>query len=261
MPPRYSITHPTRLYRAENMTNSRSNIIKRMDKHIKMLEEQLCIEKQQRNALAPIAEIPGEILAMIFTLVANDDIPCPSTLLSQIESFDRLSPAIRYNFSAVCQDWRDISMNNPSMWNIITTSRLWWSELVLSRSKASSLSVYAMLVEGRGQSHESAFFVQVIRNHIPRIKELILAIGHDVVIREKAQEILDTLPASLPLLQNLQIDVGFHQGRTSNYPTIPKGCLVDAQLSTLYLKGCDIDWKAPFIVGPLPNAQPGDFNP
>ena len=90
--------------------------------------------RSQRNSLSFIFRLPTDILANIFTHVAQE----------YHEGNDR-RPSFRVprwvNVSYVCRHWREVALNCPTLWSFHFIVSLRWTEELLARSKQASLKI------------------------------------------------------------------------------------------------------------------------
>ncbi|KAI0061035.1 hypothetical protein BV25DRAFT_1790287, partial [Artomyces pyxidatus] len=90
-----------------------------------------------RNTLIPVARVPPELLARIFTLLANEPIPeIPGPWLSTVSG--KLG---WINVSHVCSRWRAVALSSRTLWQVINFSlgSSWMREL-LARSKSAPIA-------------------------------------------------------------------------------------------------------------------------
>ncbi|KAF9530416.1 hypothetical protein CPB83DRAFT_180205 [Crepidotus variabilis] len=126
-----------------------------IDSRISQLEKVLLELKNDRNACAHISRLPSEILAEIFVLAASER--------------HYRGPAHRFNFSFICQEWRNVAISSPAVWSFLADGYSPWSQAILQRSKSSKLRVHVDLSRHNVLSSTSDFLLEVIKKHIPRI--------------------------------------------------------------------------------------------
>ncbi|TFK68837.1 hypothetical protein BDN72DRAFT_878790 [Pluteus cervinus] len=99
---------------------------RRIDDEILQLKRRLHVLCSERNKLASICCLPAEVLSEIF-LYCKDISGLPQIMALTI--------------SWICQHWRHLALNLPSLWNTIDDIDKDWVEYALSRSKNADLNV------------------------------------------------------------------------------------------------------------------------
>ncbi|KAF9529658.1 hypothetical protein CPB83DRAFT_882608 [Crepidotus variabilis] len=213
-----------------------------IDEEVLKHEESIRKLRSLRNTHSPVSKLPREVLGHIFNIAAN---------WPKSNSYTELpySPVKRFNFSFVCQHWRILSVGTPKLWCFITSNYPQnWTRALLERSKMSRLTYHASPSHHHRQSSGAFFVKEVLEGHLHRIQELIF----DSSVGE-AQAFWDSLPSSAPCLRTLKI-------KTFTFPiNFPGNTLRDAQLSTLEVRGCRLDWNSHFLTG-LKHLKIGSVN-
>ncbi|KAF8651441.1 hypothetical protein AX16_004742 [Volvariella volvacea WC 439] len=79
----------------------------KIDEEIIRLESQLLQLRRRRNSLAPINQLPTEILLHIMRNLPPDALPTSAW---------SLTPHVWIQFTHVCHHWRALSLDDPSLW-------------------------------------------------------------------------------------------------------------------------------------------------
>lgn len=162
-------------------------------------ERQRRRESSQPSELAnihpcPIARLPPDILLLIFQIIHAKRV---SGFKYNLRSNRALELPLS-NVSAVCRDWRDFTISNPSLWKNIMLGMYSKSvpnfsqmlDLYLSRSHDSPLSIYFQAIQVNYGNHDtqnaSIHYEKVLvalSRHAPRIRKfcmLYTSLGHMV---------------------------------------------------------------------------------
>lgn len=127
------------------------------------------LRKRKLNQLAPISRLFPEIFSIIFCLVRDETIRPNNSMY--IWHPTKYCIALTH----VCHEWRDIAIDNPSLWKKIYVSvddHLEWVQEMLRRSKQCSLHVLV------SKSHRSAIsesfdpILRGLKNDLHRIFDL-----------------------------------------------------------------------------------------
>ncbi|VDB85905.1 unnamed protein product [Peniophora sp. CBMAI 1063] len=138
-----------------------------LDAEVLELQDVLCIVKERRNELALPSMLPPEIMAYIFSiLVAVDSMVLEKPLL-MFETGSKPTKSLGWvSVSHVCRRWRNICLNQSSLWtHLCTDGRQPW-DVFLERSKVASL-----VIEGCSQFNHGT----TILEHRHRIRKLTLS--------------------------------------------------------------------------------------
>ncbi|KAF9530411.1 hypothetical protein CPB83DRAFT_850875 [Crepidotus variabilis] len=204
-----------------------------IDQQIAQFEKSIQQLKNQRNQNSSITRLPPEILGKIFAEAAYT------------ETGEKLgkapSPAERFNFSFVSQHWRSVAISTPEVWGILPDGYVEWCQIMLGRSKTTDLTVAINLLTP-GSTRET-FVKEVTSYHVHRLQELTIRFSSIAT-----QRILDGFPASAPRLHILRLMFATF-GSMDPGLTLPDHSFSDAHLSTLELKGCNLNWKSPLFTG------------
>ncbi|KAK0238938.1 hypothetical protein EDD85DRAFT_1002232 [Armillaria nabsnona] len=119
----------------DNMAgNAQSSLsFSQIDAEILQHEEAVRQLKSRRNTLAPISQLPPEMLSRIFLFVS-----CPRE-----SSYKSL---LWINVSHVSQHWRDVALGFPALWSSPPFMNPTWAHEMLKRSKMAPLTIVADLI-------------------------------------------------------------------------------------------------------------------
>ncbi|KAH9936665.1 uncharacterized protein B0H18DRAFT_974966 [Fomitopsis serialis] len=160
--------------------------------------------KSRLNRLAPISELPTEILSEVFLYTAAVD---GSDAYYSMWSTETPYDWIRV--SHVCKHWRSVALNCPALWCNLTVMRREWTAEVLARSKKAPLYVtmtspvtgISMLELLRGSLPEdSEETVALVLSHLARMRSLSVTVKRPFTNRT-----LQLLDGPVPLLESLTI--------------------------------------------------------
>ncbi|KAI0310782.1 hypothetical protein OF83DRAFT_1023861, partial [Amylostereum chailletii] len=113
-----------------------------LEDEIQAMKAAMCAVYTYRNALLPIARLPSEVLAIIFSFAVINEPPTwkkTSSLSTSKESLGWIK------VSHVSHDWRQTALECPSLWRTIffqpddKESR--WPLEMLARSKSTLLNI------------------------------------------------------------------------------------------------------------------------
>ncbi|KAF9474931.1 hypothetical protein BDN70DRAFT_814909, partial [Pholiota conissans] len=83
--------------------------------------------KARRNSLAPVSRLPAEILGIIFSLVQTREV--------NPNGKREGTPLQWLNVTYVCQYWRNVALDFPSLWVDLPVQSRRMVKLLLERSK------------------------------------------------------------------------------------------------------------------------------
>ncbi|KAI0042137.1 hypothetical protein FA95DRAFT_1564619 [Auriscalpium vulgare] len=126
------------------------------------------------NALTPVARLPSEILARIFSMVALDE-----PIVTHSRDYQNLEPGGPTSSAAkrmgwikvthVCHYWREVALAHPALWERVSFSiGPEWTEELLARSKGAPI-----IVDLRGAQPDSDHsWYDHLCNHLGHMKAL-----------------------------------------------------------------------------------------
>src|SRR5882762_3057906 len=151
------------------MSSSSNTLIhetrQKIDEDLERLQVSVLSLKARRNALAPIARLPPEALALIFSFVsATPDDYSIGTFVSRVRKLSWLK------VTHVCHQWREVALAYPRLWGHISFSSITCTSEMLARSKMAPLHIDENLSGFRSRSRLPA--VELSLAHISRVSEL-----------------------------------------------------------------------------------------
>lgn len=186
--------------------------------------------RSQQNRLTPASRLPSELLCIVFMFCVR----CRSSSKKKI--FDLIA------ITHVCQTWRNVALQYPSLWSCPVFSYPTWAALMLERSGDALLSVG---VQCTWRSPRIAELVPVALQHIARISELRLNV-EDQTYKDCSEELLPYAPQLHTL----------HLGRCGRalgarvahiLPSLLLGGRVLPLLRDLELTACPVPWNSPLF--------------
>ena len=148
----------------------------------------LCNLHTRRNTFSLISRLPTETLATIFIHCAHD-YHC-----EDLGHFTRTVPDW-VNVSYVCRQWRNVTLNCPTLWSYIFMTSQRWTEELLARSKQASLKLRVR--PGRwDKTLWGLYLVEQVTKQVERIQELYLHLP-----AMNTHEVLSKLSSQAPRLQ------------------------------------------------------------
>ena len=142
--------------RTSNSPRARAVALSAIDEELDAARRLAYSLRSRRNALASISFLPAELLSRIFHFRAREDTPWPAMG--------------KYSWTAiahVCQRWRQVSLNDSSLWARLKGNRpsLEWISEVLVRARNAPLHIDFM-----GAPRPGA--LSKLRSHISHTREL-----------------------------------------------------------------------------------------
>ncbi|KIM42663.1 hypothetical protein M413DRAFT_26683 [Hebeloma cylindrosporum] len=137
---------------------SRTDIRRVIDKEIEDLYERIRARRSDRNKLAPISELPEELLSTIFSMV----------LLESRKSCPEDLHWIKVTY--VCQRWRHIALDNLALWVHIPFH---WPKWVPEMTRRSRSAIVKIKLDAHSFS-PSCFLVlcEFLAAHLPRVRSI-----------------------------------------------------------------------------------------
>ena len=138
--------------------NARVLAVSTVDKELDSARRLFSSLFTRRNALLPISLLPPEILTRVFHLLGLEE---PACLGKKNLSWIRVAH--------VCQHWRQVALDNPSLWVRIsgTPTNIPWILEMLTRAKNAPLDVDIDLVEALDLG-----VVRLLQPHLSHTREL-----------------------------------------------------------------------------------------
>ncbi|KAF5325438.1 hypothetical protein D9619_010049 [Psilocybe cf. subviscida] len=144
----------------------------------------------RRNAVAPAAKLPNEVLVDIFLLSRDTSEPGARDWLPVCQ---------------ICRHWRLVAVGTASLWTQIYVRSLAFTVLMLKRSQQAPLEIHFPLHRWRSSSYRAATVTAVIRQ-IARIRTLSF-VEQDASILEVAHEELARIHLDAGILENLTVHI------------------------------------------------------
>ncbi|KAJ7090804.1 hypothetical protein B0H15DRAFT_836947 [Mycena belliarum] len=187
-------------HHSSRVCNSSAVEMEIISRQIEWHYAQISLLKNKRNLLAPISNLPNEILCQIFSVYATESGDVSSLKWTKL--------------MLICRRWYDLAINHQHLWSFIEvhgfhtdrdTKRL---EVQLKRSGAAPLTIKLVY-------HTSPAFSSMVLDHSSRIVCFDVT-GHAAVVLA----ILPVLPShQFPVLQTLKLKPDeIPDGTHSNFP-------------------------------------------
>jgi hypothetical protein len=227
-----------------SQAKSREFQLQVIDAEIKSLEESIRALKHRRNKLAPIASLPTEVIATIFTLLRG---PVQISLRSLFKERPDHLPWFRV--AHICHHWREIALDQPLFWshvNFTLFSSAGAAEM-LTRARTVPLHLVARVPIGHWNDARFSAFRNELQAHITDICHLDIKAEHSHLCKT-----LEGLVSPAPTLEYLGLSCEIHRNRAISTPVSIPDNIFDGttpRLSSLVLQNCDIGWKSPLLRG------------
>ena len=214
-----------------------------IENKIKCSEESTRAMKVYLNTLVPISRLPTEILSIIFSLLPSfENFKRKCKRKCKCKSYP---PILTFTVSHVCHRWREISLNQPLLWNHIDFTMLSpaGAAEVLVRAKRAPLYLKARTTRWSGAKFKA--FEDQIKAHVHHTSHLSIKGG------TKHLERFGQLVSSAPSLESLSIE-----DKESSYISLSALIIPDnlfdgivPKLTHLRLYCCGIRWQSPLLKG------------
>ncbi|KAF8270166.1 hypothetical protein EI94DRAFT_814193 [Lactarius quietus] len=212
-----------------NQASSWEHLQQAIDSEIKSLEGSIKALKHRRNALAPVSSLPPEVFTAIFSYLCLPENP------------DHRRTRLRV--SHVCHQWREIVLNQTSLWNHLDFTDLNAEGITeaLVRAKSAPLYFEASFpwnISGRGETFLYRNFQKELPAHIPRICHLNISV-EPFLLYGTLKRLVSPAPTLEYLSLEAQVD---YMGRRGKPCPIPDTLFDGATpgLSRLKLRNCNI---------------------
>jgi len=192
--------------------------------------------KYKRNELAPISQLPVEVLLHIFALCASTS-QKPFRLSTTSVGYHSTESIDWIHVTHVSHKWREVAISAPSLWAHITPSPPPWAIEMLSRSNPVPLSVKADFLD---LSIKGVKTTPIVLRHLSRIRELTLVIPELGFLQE-------VLSQPAPILDSLTLRF-YHRHRVFALPDslFAKTAPLLRQMS---LDNCHLPWDSSLFRG------------
>ncbi|PBK72396.1 hypothetical protein ARMSODRAFT_1002507 [Armillaria solidipes] len=214
-----------------------------IDAEILQHEEAVRQLKSRRNTLAPISQLPPEMLSRIFLFVSYPR-----------ESYKSL---LWINVSHVSQHWRAVALGFPALWSSPPFMVPTWAHEMLKRSKMAPLTIVADLTYMTPKM--LAVFDDVMR-HADRSAEL------NLTGAKTMEKYLTDITKRAPFLNKLCISQVYSRYNENEERIALPYNFFDGQaprLRHLDLRRCQVHWDSGLMqnLTYLRIVEPGDFRP
>jgi len=203
-----------------------------IDNEIEDLYERIRARKLDRNDLAPISKIPVELLSSIFSLVQRK---------CRHDSREGLGWVV---VTHICQRWRNIALDNPTLWVYVPSHRPKWIPEMTKRSKSATLKI-KLNARSFTPSRFSTLRTFLVA-HLPRVRSITVyqPLPPDRLIRKLFQDI----PAhSAQCLEHLNLRYFLDYPHTFNPMLFLEKVLIDPPcLKKLKICGT-VDWSSKIL--------------
>lgn len=223
--------------------------VQMIDEEIESYQEKIRALRTRRNTLVLIAQLPPELLLMIFQFLQA---------LHSHELYSSLNRRKWITLSHVCTHWRRVSLESPNLWSHIDidshTGSHNWVKLFLGRSRMTLLTLSAMITP---ISHD---LVRAPLTNMGRMRQLLLYPESEV--GESLLDILETHQA--PLLERFEMNYTL----MADSNRLPDRLFAGhhPSLRKLSLVHCNFSWNLPPLenlehleIRALPNLGPSLF--
>jgi hypothetical protein len=196
-----------------------------LDGRIAAIRAEIQYLLQQRNALAPIATLPTEVLAEVFVILRD----------MVYEACTSRAPILWRALTHTCQAWRFVAIQCPRLWSVVDIHRnnVPWSFLMIARARSVPLSITVRNL----LSFQEEIVMTEIAGCMASVRELSVELNHAMnptvraLFMSAPAPILDTLKAAPP------------EGRWDLEPKFPLDGVFNGQtprLKTFVYSGADI---------------------
>ncbi|KAI0067971.1 hypothetical protein BV25DRAFT_1818321 [Artomyces pyxidatus] len=218
-----------------------------IDDDLRHLENSVLSLKARRNALAPIARLPPEALAMVFAFIAED---C-SWYATQAERLAWMKVA------HVSHHWREIALSHARLWTRIEFSSFLSASVMLTRARAAPITIDVQLLADpyvrpcmsirlTCPVNEEALILGL--QHMWHVSQLRLSVPRLFLF----DNLFDKFPSSAPSLQALSLST---EAWDPTYPpeiaALPNDLFAKGipNLQHLSLTNFDFSWNSPWLKG------------
>jgi hypothetical protein len=184
---------------------------------------------RQRNALAPIASLPTEVLAEVFVILRD----------VVYAAFKSEAPSLWRSLTHTCQAWRFVAIQCPRLWSVVDFHRhnVPWSLLMIARARSTPLSI---TVRNLLSFQEEEVMTQVA-GCMPTVHELSVELGH--AMNPTVRALFMSAPA--PMLET--INVISPEGRCGRGRDFPLDCVFNSEtprLKSVTVACAEMFWKS-----------------
>ncbi|KAJ4469563.1 hypothetical protein J3R30DRAFT_3304062, partial [Lentinula aciculospora] len=209
-----------------------------IDQEILRYEEAVRDLKSRRNLLAPISQLPAEILCTIFLFCSVAD-PLTGTTYPADYRWRWIT------VTHISRLWRDIALSCPALWSKPEFTKTEWAYEMIRRSKMAPL-----IIEVTPNNWITPRVVDAVSEglkHLPRINEIHLSVS-----RENMDKLLSGINHPAPFLRTLFLDISrndpYYHSRAEPY-ILPGDFLGGdaSRLSHIELTRCHLRWDSSLL--------------
>ncbi|KAG6818683.1 hypothetical protein H0H93_002820 [Arthromyces matolae] len=185
----------------DSFTNSSSKgvLYAHIRKEIAALQEQIRAWHSRHNELSVTARLPDELLVEVFLCIPIVDRE------NTEKDFRPNAELSSFRVAAVCQVWRRVALDCPSLWNRFDDANAeWLNQVVLRRSTRSLLAIHTDLTHPQQDKWKGV--QTVFCDHAHRVRELGLRfLVHQESKLADAVDLLSGLAKPMPCLETLLV--------------------------------------------------------
>ncbi|KAI0058004.1 hypothetical protein BV25DRAFT_1325743 [Artomyces pyxidatus] len=209
-------------------------------------------DTSQSNDPTPIARLPPEVLARVFSfnVLIEPPSPRPFPPRPSLPSTTRITGLGWINLTHVCRFWRQVALGEPTLWadlNVDLGPK--WTAVMLERSKSVPISVSrgvfseVTTLGGTPQDWRLESIIEVVSKHHSHLGQLQLTGDSNIV-----PVVAKLLSSSTPVLQSLDLQINTEWDDVRNtIPTPPFESVVTSapQLRFIVMTRCQPSWAYP----------------
>ncbi|TFK71319.1 hypothetical protein BDN72DRAFT_936244 [Pluteus cervinus] len=211
--------------------NSQNAERQQIDSEIESLYARIRFLKSRRNQLAPVSQLPPELLLRIFFFTQELALLCPKSYYEWLA------------VSRVSTHWRDVALGTSALWGgIVQAAEEHWLHANLSVQR-SGLWGLDVLFHDLNNNPKNVDFLLTLLPHTPRIRSLDIRLSAGWNRTFPGVELIsDFLARPAPCLESLTLAGPSDRGVSFVGISTPLFMGVAPQLHTLRLLRAQIDW-------------------
>jgi hypothetical protein len=223
-----------------SQANSREYQRQAIDAEIKSLEDSIRALRHRRNALAPISSLPPEVITVIFS---ESLVPRRVTVSDSITG-KKSDPLAWLRVSHVCQQWRNIVLNQPVFWSRVDFTNISSAGVaeILARAKMVPLHLEARGLGDYWDDEQFSVFQEELQLRVSHIRHLIISANH-----WRLDKIVKGFVSPASTLESLSLSSKDKWRSIAIPETLFGGAM--PKLSCLELSNCDISWESSLLKG------------
>ncbi|THU87968.1 hypothetical protein K435DRAFT_324107 [Dendrothele bispora CBS 962.96] len=210
------------------------SVIHGIDQKIHQYEDAIRELRSHRNSLAPISQLPPEMLSKIFMLCVTPN-----------ENQAAISPRYRWSWikvSHICRHWRYVALECRCLWSCPDFSKPAWIPEMLKRSRMAPITIRVTDESPLGIRTMNA--VNTALEHLSRVEELTLS-----TLQISIQKVLPAMNRSAPRLHTLCLSASDPAHWASPAVVLQKDFMKGdtPSLTHLELKDFHLPWNSPLL--------------